>query len=431
MKVLVVGGGGREHALVWKLAQSPVVSEVYAAPGNAGTASIGTNVAIEVDDVEGLLAFAVSNGIGLTVVGPEAPLVLGLVDRFQERSLRVFGPTAASARLEGSKAFAKATMRRFGVPTADYGEFDDPEAARAFIRRLGAPLVVKADGLAAGKGVVIARRVEDALAAVDDMMVAGAFGEAGRRVVVEEFLEGEEASFLAFCDGKTVVPMASSQDHKAVFDADQGPNTGGMGAYSPAPVVTAEIHREAMERVMIPMVDGMARAGTPYVGVLYAGLMIRDGALKVLEFNCRFGDPECQPIVMRMKGDLVPVLEACLDGRLDEVRLEWDPRAAVCVVLASEGYPGAYPKGLEIQGLEAASSLPEVAVFHAGTRRGEGGRVLTSGGRVLGVTALGAGVAEAIDRAYEAVAKIRWPGMHCRSDIGRKALGRAVEATDG
>lgn len=430
MKVLVVGGGGREHALVWKLARSPRVSRVYAAPGNAGTEELGVNVPIEAEDVEALADFAALEGIGLTVVGPEAPLVKGIVDLFRARGLRVFGPSALAARLEGSKAFSKAAMRRFGVPTADYGEFDDAEAARAFIRARGAPLVVKADGLAAGKGVVVAHAVEEALAAVDDMLVEGVFGAAGRKVVVEEFLEGEEASFLAFCDGRTVVPMASSQDHKAVFDGDRGPNTGGMGAYSPAPVVTAAVHRQVMERVMIPMVEGMAAEGTPYVGVLYAGLMIRDGVARVLEFNCRFGDPECQPIVMRMKGDLVPVLDACIDGRLHEVRLEWEPRAAVCVVMASEGYPGAYPKGVEIEGLDAAARLPDVAVFHAGTRR-EGGRVVTTGGRVLGVTGLGAGVAEAIERAYAGVREILWPGAQYRTDIGKKALGRAVEATDG
>ena len=423
MKVLVVGAGGREHALVWKIAQSARVSRIYAAPGNAGTERLATNVPISAEDVEGLVEFAVREGIDLTVVGPEAPLVLGIVDRLRERGLRAFGPTASAARLEGSKAFAKAMMEKFGVPTAAYREFTDAQEAKAYIRGCETPLVVKADGLAAGKGVVVARSTAEALSAVEEMMVAGAFGDAGTRVIVEECLEGEEASFLAFCDGKDVLPMASSQDHKPVFDGDQGPNTGGMGAYSPAPVVTPEIFREVVDTVIRPVVDGMAREGSPYVGVLYAGLMIREGRVMVLEFNCRFGDPECQPIVARMRGDLVPVLEACIDGSLPQVSLDWDPRAAVCVVLASEGYPGEYPRGVEILGLDEASTREDVMVFHAGTRL-ESGRVVTSGGRVLGVTGLGAGVAQAIDRAYGAAARIRWPGMHYRRDIGRKALGR-------
>ncbi|WP_025321549.1 phosphoribosylamine--glycine ligase [Deferrisoma camini] len=421
MKVLVVGGGGREHALVWKIAQSPRVTAVFAAPGNAGTAGLARNVPIAADDVDSLLAFAETEGVDLTVVGPEAPLVLGIVDRFRERGLRIFGPTAAAARLEGSKAFAKAAMDRFGVPTAAYREFTDPDEARAYIREQGAPIVVKADGLAAGKGVTVARTVEEALAAVDAMMVDRAFGEAGGRIVVEECLEGEEASFLAFCDGRTVLPMASSQDHKPVFDGDQGPNTGGMGAYSPAPVVSPELFDRIVDTVIRPVVDGLGREGTPYVGVLYAGLMIRGDEVKVLEFNCRFGDPECQPIVMRMKGDLVPVLEACVDGTLDRVDLEWDPRPAVCVVMASGGYPGAYEKGLEIRGLEDAAALDDVVVFHAGTRQ-EAGKVVTAGGRVLGVTALGSDIPSAIERAYRAVDRISWPGVHFRRDIGRKAL---------
>jgi phosphoribosylamine--glycine ligase len=424
MNVLVVGGGGREHALVWKLAQSPRVTRIYAAPGNAGTEELAHNVGIEADNVEGLLAFAEAEKIGLTVVGPEAPLVAGIVDRFRARGLRVFGPSAAAARLEGSKAFAKAKMREFGVPTGDYREFTDADSARAYVREKGAPLVVKADGLAAGKGVIVAHTVEEALRGVEAILVEGIFGDAGRTVVVEEFLEGEEASFLAFCDGTTVLPMASTQDHKAVFDGDRGPNTGGMGAYSPAPVLSPELFEAAVDTVMRPMVEGMAAQGTPYVGVLYGGLMVRDGQLQVLEFNCRFGDPECQPIVMRMQGDLLPVLEACIDGRLEHVKLEWDPRAAVCVVMASEGYPGAYPKGVEIRGLEKASRLPDTAVFHAGTRRSNG-RIVTSGGRVLGVTALGNDIGQAIERAYTAVGAVSWPGAHYRTDIGRKALARS------
>ncbi len=423
MKVLVVGSGGREHALVWKIAQSPRVAKVYAAPGNAGTAELAENVAIGAEDVDALAAFAERERIDLTVVGPEAPLVLGIVDRFRARGLRIFGPTAEAARLEGSKAFAKAVMERCGVPTAEYREFSDPGEARAYVRERGAPIVVKADGLAAGKGVTVARTVDEALEAVDAVMVERRFGEAGARIVVEECLEGEEASFLAFCDGRNVLPMVSSQDHKPVFDHDEGPNTGGMGAYSPAPVVTPELFDEIVETVIRPTVEGLAREGTPYVGVLYAGLMIQHGRPRVLEFNCRFGDPECQPIVMRMKGDLVPVLEACIDGTLDRVSLEWDPRPAVCVVMASGGYPGSYTKGHEIRGLEEAARLEDVVVFHAGTRR-EDGRVVTAGGRVLGVTALGEDIPAAIRRAYEAVERISWEGVHYRRDIGRKALHR-------
>ena len=423
MKVLVVGSGGREHALVWKIAQSPRVTRVYAAPGNAGTAELAENVSIGAEDVDALAAFAEREGVDLTVVGPEAPLVLGIVDRFRERGLRIFGPTAEAARLEGSKAFAKAIMERCGVPTAEYREFSDPAEARAYVRGRGAPIVIKADGLAAGKGVTVARTLDEALAAVDAVMVERRFGDAGARIVVEECLVGEEASFLAFCDGKNVLPMASSQDHKPVFDNDEGPNTGGMGAYSPAPVVTPELFDEIVETVIRPTVEGLAREGTPYVGVLYAGLMIQDGRPKVLEFNCRFGDPECQPIVMRMKGDLVPVLEACIDGTLDRVSLEWDPRPAVCVVMASGGYPGSYTKGHAIRGLDEAARLDDVVVFHAGTRR-EGDRVVTAGGRVLGVTALGEDIPGAIRRAYEAVERISWEGVHYRRDIGRKALRR-------
>ncbi|MDF1554604.1 MAG: phosphoribosylamine--glycine ligase [Deferrisomatales bacterium] len=423
MKILVVGGGGREHALVWKLAQSPRVDKIYAAPGNAGTASLAENVAIDAEAVEQLAAFAAANAIDLTVVGPEAPLVLGIVDRFRERGLRVFGPSGQAAQLEGSKYFSKAAMDRFGVPTAAYGEFTDAASAKAYIRAQGAPIVVKADGLAAGKGVTVARDVEEALAAVDAIMGERIFGDAGARLVVEECLEGEEASFLAFCDGKTFLPMVSSQDHKPAFDGDQGPNTGGMGAYSPAPVVTPELFEEACETVIRPMVEGMAREGMPYVGILYAGLMIKDGNIKVLEFNCRFGDPECQPIVMRMQGDLVPVLEACIDGNLEDVTLQWDPRATVCVVQASEGYPGRYPKGVEIRGLEDAAAREGVVVFHAGTQV-QDGKVVTSGGRVLGVTAIGEGVGQAIERAYQAVELVGWPGAHYRKDIGKKALER-------
>jgi phosphoribosylamine--glycine ligase len=423
MRVLVVGGGGREHALVWKIAQSPRVTQVYCAPGNAGTDGLAINVPIDAEDVDGLLGFAVENEIGLTVVGPEAALVLGIVDRFKEKGLRVFGPSKEAAQLEGSKVYSKEAMTRFGVPTAAYGEFTDPDAAKAYIHEQGAPIVVKADGLAAGKGVIVAETVQEACVAVDQIMVQRHFGDSGDVVVVEECLVGEEASFLAFCDGKNVLPMASSQDHKPIFDGDKGPNTGGMGAYSPAPVVTEAIFDDAMQNVMRPMVEGMAAEGNPYVGILYAGLMIDKGQIKVLEFNCRFGDPECQPIVMRMKGDLVDVLEAGIDGKLDQVTLEWDNRATVCVVMASAGYPAEYPKGIEIKGLDDAAKLDDVMVFHAGTKM-DGANVVTSGGRVLGVTALGDDVATAIDTAYKAVNYIQWPNVQFRTDIGKKALDR-------
>jgi len=423
MKILVVGSGGREHALVWKLAQSPRATKIFAAPGNAGTAGLAENVEISAEDVDALLDFAKRENIDLTVVGPEAPLVLGIVDRFKEAGLRAFGPSKEAAQLEGSKSFCKAAMVRFGVPTAAYGEFTDPEAAKAYIKEQGAPIVVKADGLAAGKGVIVAQTEAEALEAVDLIMQEREFGEAGDLIVVEEFLDGEEASFLAFCDGKTVVPMDSSQDHKPAYDGDKGPNTGGMGAYSPAPVVTRELFDEAMAKVMQPMIDGMAKEGNPYVGILYGGLMIKDGAIKVLEFNCRFGDPECQPIVIRLKSDLVDILEAAIDGKLDEITLEWDERATVCVVMASGGYPGSYPKGIEIKGLKDAAALKDVVVFHAGTKL-EGDKVLTNGGRVLGVTSLGDTVSEAISRAYEAVELITWEGAQYRTDIGKKALQR-------
>jgi phosphoribosylamine--glycine ligase len=421
MKVLVIGSGGREHALVWKLSKSPRVKKIFAAPGNAGTALLAENVDISSEDLPGLLKFARENGIDLTLVGPEAPLTLGIVDLFKANDLRVFGPSKFAAQLEGSKSFSKQAMMRFGVPTAEYAEFTDPAAAKEYLRKKPVPIVVKADGLAAGKGVIVALTQKEALDAVDSIMVAKEFGDAGNLIVIEEFLEGEEASFLAFCDGKTVVPMDSSQDHKRAYDNDAGPNTGGMGAYCPAPVVTPALFAEIMEKVMKPMVEGMAREGNPYVGILYGGIMIKDGRPKVLEFNCRFGDPECQPLVIRLKSDLVDVIEACLEGRLHEITLEWDPRATVCVVMASEGYPGNYPKGVAIEGLDEAAKIPDVVVFHAGTKEKDG-KIVTNGGRVLGVTALGSTVAEAIENAYKAVKVIHWPGAHFRTDIGRKAL---------
>lgn len=421
MKILVVGSGGREHSLVWKLAQSPRVHRLYAAPGNAGIAEQAECVPVPATDIVALATFAEKEKIDLTVVGPEVPLTLGLVDEFQRRGLRVFGASRAAAQIEGSKAFAKALMLKYGIPTAAYREFSEPDAALAYVRERGAPIVVKADGLAAGKGALVCRTVEDAVAAVRLIMEQRAFGEAGDRVVVEEYLEGEEASFLAFTDGKTVLPLASAQDHKPIYDNDEGPNTGGMGAYSPAPVVSAALHRQIMDRVMIPTVRAMAAEGRPYRGVLYAGVMIKDGEAKVLEFNARFGDPEAQPLLLRMDSDLVPVLEAVLDGRLHEITLQWKEDAAVCVVMASGGYPGTYQKGKAIQGLEEAAKVEGVVIFHAGTAR-RGAHLLTDGGRVLGVTGRGRDVREAITRTYEAVRRISWEGAHFRTDIGAKAL---------
>jgi len=423
MKVLVVGGGGREHALVWKIAQSPRVKKIYCAPGNAGIAQMAECLSISAEDVKGLTAWAEKEKIDLTVVGPEAPLTLGMVDVFRARGLRVFGPSQKAAEIEGSKAFTKELMKKYGIPTGESETFTDPAAAVEYIKGKGAPLVVKADGLAAGKGVIICRTVEEALSALDLILIQKTFGAAGAKVVVEEFLEGEEASFLAFTDGETVLPLPTSQDHKAIYDNDQGPNTGGMGAYSPAPVVTEKVHREAMEKVMIPTVRGMAREGRKYQGVLYAGLMIKDEKPKVLEFNARFGDPEAQPLLMRLKSDLVPVLEATIDGKLSHHTMELEDRSSVCVVVASGGYPGSYEKGKVISGLQEAARVRDAFVFHAGTALKEG-RVVTNGGRVLGVTALGNGIQEAIQRAYEAVAKISWEGAYYRKDIGQKAIKR-------
>lgn len=423
MKVLVIGGGGREHALIWKIVQSPLVEQVFCAPGNAGIAGLAQCVPLKVEDIEGLLAFARKEQIGLTVVGPELPLNLGIVDLFRDAGLTIFGADRKAAWIEGSKSFSKDLMAKYGVPTAAYGNFTDPDQAIDFIRFHGAPIVVKADGLAAGKGVIVARTEEEAVAAVKDILCDGAFGSAGNKVVIEEFLEGEEASFLAFTDGERIVPLASSQDHKPVFDGDAGPNTGGMGAYSPAPVVTPEIHQMILDQVLKPTIAGMNAEGRPYSSILYAGLMIKEGRLKVLEFNARFGDPETQPLLARLKSDLVPVLMACARGDLSGIELEWHDKAAVCVVMAAGGYPGDYQKGLKIEGLDKAADLDEVTVFHAGTTFKDG-EVVTAGGRVLGVTGLGATVAEAIDRAYAGVEAITWPGVHYRKDIGRKALNR-------
>ena len=425
MKILIIGGGGREHALAWKIAQSPRVEKVFVAPGNAGTAreSKCENVAVQAEDVGGLLTFAQGNKIDLTIVGPEIPLVLGVVDRFKAAGLRCFGPTKAAAQLEGSKAFAKDFLARHKIPTAAYGNFTDVVAAESFIKKMGAPIVVKADGLAAGKGVIIAQTVDEASAAVRDMLAGNAFGEAGHRVVVEEFLEGEEASFIVMVDGDHILPLATSQDHKRVGDGDTGPNTGGMGAYSPAPVVTPALHARVMREVIEPTVRGMKAEGCPYTGFLYAGLMIgRDGVPKVLEYNCRFGDPETQPVMLRLQSDLVALIEAALDGRLDKIEATWDPRPALGVVMAAGGYPGAYKKGDAISGLPATDA-PDAKVFHAGTALKDGS-VVTSGGRVLCVTALGATVGAAQKRAYEVARQISWVGAHYRTDIGYRAIAR-------
>jgi phosphoribosylamine--glycine ligase len=421
MKVLVIGSGGREHALVWKISQSPRVKEVFCAPGNGGIARQAQCLDIAATDLEALAGFCKENKIDLTVVGPELPLTMGIVDLFQKEGLRIFGPSKAAAQIEGSKAFAKDLMKKYNIPSAGYQVFTKRDEAVAYIKKQGAPCVVKADGLAAGKGVFVAATVEEALAALAAIMIKRIFGEAGDRVVIEERLEGEEASFIAFSDGKAVLPLASTQDHKAIYDDDQGPNTGGMGAYSPAPVVTPEVHERIMQEIMIPTIKAMAAEGIPYCGVLYAGLMIKDGKPKVLEFNCRLGDPETQPIFMRMKGDLVPVMEACIDKNLAAVDIAWDPRAAVCVVMASKGYPGSYEKGKPIHGLEKVEMMPGVHCFHAGTAIKDG-KYLTDGGRVLGVTGLGNGIKQAIELTYQAVAAISWEGVHFRRDIGKKAL---------
>ena len=423
MKVLVVGSGGREHALVWKIAQSNLVDKIYCAPGNSGTAIDAENVPIGAEDIESLATFAADNEIDLTVVGPEAPLAQGIVDLFEEKGLKAFGASRKGAQLEASKIFAKNIMEKYGIPTARGKAFTDVDKARDYIRRMGAPLVVKADGLAAGKGVFVCTSEEEALNALDAMLQEEIFGDAGSLVVVEECLEGEEASFIALTDGKTVLPMPTSQDHKRIFDNDEGPNTGGMGAYSPAPVLDFMLRDRAMKEVMIPAVEGMAAEGIPFKGVLYAGLMIHKDQIKVLEFNVRLGDPETQPILMRLKSDLVPLMEACVDGTLHKYTTDIDPRSTMCVVMAAGGYPGAYEKGAMITGLKDAASLEDTVVFHAGTSL-DGNDVKAVGGRVLGVTALGDGVKDAMDKAYVACAKIAWKDCFYRKDIGAKALAR-------
>ncbi|WP_438834050.1 phosphoribosylamine--glycine ligase [Aeromonas oralensis] len=425
MKVLIIGNGGREHALAWKAKQSPLVTRVFVAPGNAGTAHEGSieNVAISATDIPALLAFAKEQRIGLTIVGPEAPLVKGVVDAFRAEGLAIFGPTAAAAQLEGSKAFAKDFLARHAIPTAEYQNFTEVEPALAYLREKGAPIVIKADGLAAGKGVIVAMTLSEAEEAVRDMLSGNAFGDAGARVVIEEFLDGEEASFIVMVDGEHVLPMATSQDHKRVGDGDTGLNTGGMGAYSPAPVVTADVHRKVMEQVIMPTVRGMAAEGNVYTGFLYAGLMIDgQGNPKVIEFNCRFGDPETQPIMLRMRSDLVELCLAACAGKLDQVEAIYDPRVAIGVVLAAGGYPGDYQQGKPISGLPVEEASGE-KVFHAGSQL-EGDTVVTAGGRVLCATALGHSVAEAQKRAYQLAGRIKWDGVFYRHDIGWRAIER-------
>jgi phosphoribosylamine--glycine ligase len=435
MKVLVIGGGGREHALAWKAAQSARVDVVYVAPGNAGTAREAKlkNVAIGAEDLDGLLRFAQEQAIDLTIVGPEAPLVAGVVNRFQAAGLRCFGPSQAAAQLEGSKAFTKDFLARHHIPTAAYQTFTEIEPALAYLRAQDAPIVIKADGLAAGKGVIVAMTEAEAEAAIRDMLAGNAFGQAGHRVVIEEYLEGEEASFIVMVDGKNILPMATSQDHKRVGDGDSGPNTGGMGAYSPAPVVTPEVHARILREVIEPTVQGMASEGHPYTGFLYAGLMIdANGAPKVIEYNCRFGDPETQPIMLRLQSDLTELCDAALDGRLNEAEAQWDPRASLGVVLAAGGYPNDYAKGDVISGLDAADAAAaqgDQKVFHAGTANNAQGDVTTNGGRVLCATALGNTVAEAQAKAYALAELIQWKGCFMRRDIGYRAIARKQVTT--
>ena len=425
MRILVVGGGGREHALCWAIAASPLCDALYCAPGNAGIAQDAECVGIAADDVDGLVAFATDQAIDLVVVGPEAPLVLGLVDRLDAAGIRAFGPRADAAMLEGSKGFMKDLCARQVIPTAAYGRFTDADKAKAYIREQGAPIVVKADGLAAGKGVTVAQSVDEALAAVDQAMNDKAFGAAGAELVIEEFLPGEELSFFALVDGESALPLAGAQDHKAVGDGDTGPNTGGMGAYSPAPSLTEALEAEVMETIILPTVRGMAADGHPYRGVLYAGLMLDGGKPKLLEYNVRFGDPECQVLMMRLRSDIVPALVAACDGTLDTFDLRWSDEAALTVVLAANGYPGAYEKGTEIRGLDDAAATG-ATVFHAGTAA-EDARILATGGRVLNVTARGANITDAQANAYAAVDAIDWPDGFCRRDIGWRAVAREAE----
>lgn len=430
MKILVTGNGGREHALAWKFAQSPSVEIVYLAPGNAGSGLDAglENVAIDVMDFEGQIEFALENEIDLTMIGPEAPLVAGVVDQFQAAGLVCFGPSMAAAQLEGSKIFTKDFLQKYSIPTAKYGSFDSPEAALSYLKTIALPIVLKADGLAAGKGVVIAQTLEEAETTVREMMQENSFGSAGQRVVIEEFLAGEEASFIVIADGKVAIPFATSQDHKAIYDGDKGPNTGGMGAYSPAPVVTDEIHAKVMEQVIEPTLAGMAEEGHPYVGFLYAGLMIdEDDNVNVIEFNCRFGDPETQPIMMRLKDNLADLCFLAIGGTLEGQSLNFEENTAIAVVMASEGYPGDYKTGFEISGIEHADQLGKV--FHAGTKTVDG-KLVTAGGRVLGVTAMGTSVFEAQSTAYKMIDQIHYDGATYRHDIGYRAIEREISVVD-
>ena len=428
MKILVIGSGGREHALVWKIAQSPKVDKIFCAPGNAGTAELAENIAIAADDIQGIKKFVQENKIDLTIVGPEAPLVAGIANEFEKEGLKIFGPRSEAALIEGSKVFSKQFMIKYDIPTAQSAIFDNPRKAVQYINEMGAPLVVKADGLAAGKGVLICNTKDEAVAAVKLIMEKKEFGKAGDQVIIEECLVGEEASILAFTDGKSIIPLASSQDHKRIFDNDEGPNTGGMGAYSPAPIVTDRLMEEIDINILKPFVAGMKQEGIVYKGVIYAGIMLTKKGPMVLEFNARFGDPETQPILMRMRSDIVTIFEAIIDGKLNDRLIEWDEKAAVCVVLAAGGYPGNYEKGIPIEGLDKIDQLENVVVFHAGTKlqspvaSHQSPVVVTNGGRVLGVTALGENIKFAIDKAYQAVNLIHFKEMHYRKDIGKKAL---------
>ena len=421
MKVLLIGSGGREHALVWKISQSPEVKKIYCAPGSAAIGELAACVAIGSEQIEKLAEFARQEKIDFTVVGPELPLTLGITDLFESRGLRIFGPNKAAAQLEGSKAFAKEILRENNIPTPSFGTFTEAASAKRHIAQYPAPYVVKADGLAGGKGVLICATRQEAEAAVDEILVRKTFGQAGQKVVVEEFLVGEEASFMVLTDGEYILPLVSSQDHKRVFDHDEGPNTGGMGAYCPAPVVTPTVHNRILDEILNPLLAGLKRKSIVYRGVIYVGLMITKDGPKVLEFNARFGDPECQPIMMRLKSDLVPLLEATIDGKLNQVQAAWYDDAAVCVVLCADGYPGSYDKGAEIHGLDKLSHWKKGFVFHAGTGK-DNGRWITSGGRVLGVTAHGRDIADAVREVYGAVGEISWDGMHYRRDIAHRAL---------
>ncbi|RCK52329.1 phosphoribosylamine--glycine ligase [Thalassospira profundimaris] len=424
MKVLVVGGGGREHALCWAIARSPRLTKLWCAPGNAGIADSAECVAISDGDIAGLVTFARDNAVDLVVVGPEAPLVAGLVDALDAAGIKSFGCSKAAAQLEGSKGFMKDMVAKFGVPTAAYGRFTTPADAKAFVEKQGAPIVVKTDGLAAGKGVTICQTVDDAIAAIDECMVGGKFGDAGAEIVIEEFMTGEEASFFAVCDGENVIPLVAAQDHKAVGEGDTGPNTGGMGAYSPAPVFTATVEERVMRDIIIPTVKGMAAEGHPFKGVLFAGLMIDENENpKLIEYNIRFGDPECQVLMSRLKSDILNILDGAASGTLDQVKPEWFDETAMVVVMAAKGYPGSYEKGTEIRNVAAADALDKVKILHAGTQM-DGDRLTATGGRVLGITARGNNVREAQKRAYEAVDKIDWPEGFCRRDIGWRAIAR-------